>query len=133
MWTFPKAEDAAPCIELQLEMLTAWWQSGVTAEELSWAKRYLAQSQAFSCDTASKRVGLELDELLSDLPRGHYKEFVARVGDVTLEQANRAVQSRLSLEDLSVVVVGTHELIGDSVRRVLPGLADDRVVPFDTE
>lgn len=133
MWTFPKAEDAAACMALELEMLTDWWKKGVTAEELSWAKRYLAQSQAFSCDTAAKRVGLELDEIASDLPRGHYAEFVARVGDVTLEQANRAVQTRLSLDDLTVVVVGTHSVIGDGVRAVIPDLSEHRIVPFDTE
>lgn len=133
MWTFPKADDAAPCMALQLEMLSDLLKAGITAEELGWAKRYLAQSQAFSCDTAAKRLGLELDELTSDIPRGHYARFVASVGDVTLEQANRAIQSRLSLDDLSIIVVGTHSLIGNAVRRVIPDLADTRVVPFDTE
>lgn len=133
MWTFPKAEDAAPCMALELEMLKDWWQRGISADELNWAKRYLAQSQAFSCDTAAKRLGLELDELTSDLPSGHYARFVASVGDVTLEQANHAIQSRISLDDLTIVVVGTHAAIGDEVRRVVPELADDRVVPFDTE
>jgi zinc protease len=133
MWTFPKAEDAAPCMALELEMLKDWWQRGLSADELGWAKRYLAQSQAFSCDTAAKRLGLELDELTSDLPKGHYARFVASVGDVTLEQANRAIQSRISLDDLTIVVVGTHAAIGDAVRRVIPDLREDRVVPFDTE
>jgi zinc protease len=133
MWTFPKADDAAPCVALQLEMLSDWWKAGVTQDELNWAKRYLAQSQAFSCDTAAKRLGLELDELTSDLPRGHYARFVASVGDVTLEQANRSIQSRLSLDDLTIVVVGTHSLIGDAIRRVIPGLTESRVVPFDSE
>jgi len=133
MWTFPKADDAAACMALELEMLSDFWKKGISADELGWAKRYLAQSHAFSCDTAAKRVGLELDEIVSDLPRGHYAQFVTRIGDVTLEQCNRAIQSRLSLEDLTIVVVGTHAAIGDAVRRVLPELDDDRVVPFDTE
>lgn len=133
MWTFPKAEDAAPCIALELEMLSEWWERGVTEQELSWAKRYLAQSQAFSCDTAAKRVGMKLDELLSDLPPGHHDEFVARVSAVTLEETNRAIQNRISLEHLTVVVVGTHDLIGDGVREAIPKLGSDRIVPFDTE
>jgi zinc protease len=133
MWTFPKAEDAAACVALELDMLGEWWRTGITQQELDWAKRYLTQSHAFSCDTAAKRLGLELDELTSDLPRGHYASFVAHVGDVSLERANRAIQNRISLTDLSIVVVGTHASIGDSLRRVLPDLADDRVVPFDAE
>lgn len=133
MWTFPKADDASACLALELEMLADFWKAGISADELGWAKRYLSQSHAFSCDTAAKRVGLELDEIVSDLPRGHYAQFVRRIGDVTLEQCNQAIQSRLSIEDLTIVVVGTHAVIGDAVRRVLPGLADDRIVPFDTE
>ena len=133
MWTFPKADDAAACMALQLDMLSDWWKTGITAEELGWAKRYLAQSQAFSCDTAAKRLGLELDELTSDLPPGHYARYVASVFGVTLEQANRAIQSRLSLDDLTIVVVGTQSAIGDAVRRAIPQLSEERTVPFDTE
>lgn len=133
MWTFPKAEDAAACIALELDMLSAFWSRGVSADELSWAKRYLMQSHAFACDTAAKRVGLRLDEMLSDLPAGYYDEFVERVDAVTLDQANRAVQNRISLTNMMLVVVGTHAMIGDSVRGAIPDLASERVVPFDTE
>ena len=59
--------------------------------------------------------------------------FVASVGDVTLEQANRAIQSRISLDDLTIVVVGTHDAIGDEVRQAIPGLGEARIVPFDAD
>jgi zinc protease len=133
MWTFPKADDAAPCMALELQMLSDFWKGGITQHELDWAKRYLAQSQAFSCDTAAKRLGLELDELTSDLPQGHYARYVESVAGVTLEQANRAVQSRLSLDDLTIVVVGTHAVIGEALRQTIPDLTESRVVPFDSE
>jgi zinc protease len=133
MWTFPKAEDAGPCIALELEMLTAWWQQGISAEELDWAKRYLIQSQAFARDTAAKRVGLRLDEILNDLPAGMHDEFVANIERVTLEDANAAVQKRISLENLALVVVGTHSSIGAQVRDAIVDLASERVVAFDAE
>jgi zinc protease len=133
MWTFPKADDAAPCMALELSMLEDFWRAGITQDELDWAKRYLAQSQAFSCDTAAKRLGLELDELTSDLPKGHYARYVTSIRDVTLAEANRAIQARLSLEDLTIVVVGTHDAIGEAVRGVIPGLTESQVVPFDSE
>ena len=133
MWTFPKADDAAACVALELKMLADWWREGITREELDWAKRYLTQSHAFSCDTAAKRVGLELDELTSDLPPGHYANYVAHVGDVTLERANQAIQNRISLENLTIVVVGTHALIGDGLRSAIGELTEERVVPFDAD
>ena len=133
MWTFPKAEDAAPCIELELDLLEQWWQRGILEEELDWAKRYLIQSQAFARDTAAKRVGLRLDEILNDLPPGQHDQFVSLVEAVTLEQANAAIQNRISREHLTIVVLGTYSEIGSAVRAVVPGLTSERVVPFDTE
>ncbi len=133
MWTFPKASDAAACIALELEMLEKWRSKGVTKRELSWAKRYLSRSHAFSLDTASKRVGLALDEELYDLPAGYHSEYVERIGAVTLEQANEAVRRRISSDNLLVVVVGTASEIGDAVRDSIPGLASTEIVPFDRD
>ena len=132
MWTFPKADDAGPCLKLELEMLHELREKGVTKAELSWAKRYLVRSHCFAIDTAAKRVGLELDRALYDLPEDYYARYLERVQAVTLEQANAAVQNRLSDEDLLITVVGTESLIGTSVRDSVANLASSEVVAFDT-
>ena len=133
MWTFPKGEDAAPCIELQLKMLHELRTKGLTQRELSWAKKYLVRSHAFALDTASKRVGLLLDSALYGLPEGYYESYTERVKGVTLEAANAAVVRRLSEDDLLITVVGTASQIGDAVRAAVPGLTSSEVVAFDTE
>jgi zinc protease len=133
MWTFPKAEDAAPCIELQLKMLHDLRSKGITKKELSWAKKYLVRSHAFALDTASKRVGLVLDSALYGLPDGYYEEYLERIKAVTLEAANEAVVKRLSEQDLLVTVVGTAAQIGDAVKAVVPELASSEVVKYDAE
>jgi zinc protease len=131
MWTFPKADDAGPCLRLELDMLRELREKGVTKQELSWAKRYLVRSHAFAIDTAAKRVGLALDQALYDLPEDYYSRYLERVQAVTLEQANASVQNRLSVDDILVTVVGTNSLIGDAVRDAVVGLASAEVVPFD--
>lgn len=133
MWTFPKAEDAAPCIQLELEMLHALREKGITKRELSWAKKYLARSHAFALDTASKRVGLLLDSALYGLPPGYYENYVEHVKAITLEQANAAVVERLSEKDLLVAVVGTAAQIGDTVKAAIPELSSSEIVAFDAE
>ncbi len=133
MWTFPKAEDAGPCIALQLDMLHALRSKGITKKELAWAKKYLVRSHAFSLDTASKRVGLLLDSALYGLPVGYYEEYTERVKAVTLEAANSSIVERLSEDDLLVTVVGTASQIGDAVKAAVPRLATSEVVPYDTE
>ena len=132
MWTFPKADDAGPCLKLELDMLHELREKGVTKAELSWAKRYLVRSHCFAIDTAAKRVGLALDQALYDLPEDYYSRYLERVQAVTLEQANAALQNRLSDQDLLITVVGTESVIGEPVRSAVENLASSEVVPFDT-
>jgi zinc protease len=133
MWTFPKAEDAAPCIELQLGMLHDLRENGITKKELAWAKKYLVRSHAFALDTASKRVGLLLDSALYGLPPGYYEDYIERIKSITLEQANASVVRRLSEADLLVTVVGTAAQIIEPVKAAIANLASSEVVAFDTE
>jgi zinc protease len=133
MWTFPKASDAAPCIQLQLEMLDQWCNEGITLKELTWAKRYLVRSHAFAIDTATKRVGLALDAALFDLPPGYHEQYVERLHAVTLDDANAAIRARISPRDLLIAVVGTDAEIGAQIREAIPNLESSQVVPFDTE
>ncbi len=131
LWTFPKAEDAAPCIELQLGMLKTLRDHGVTKKELAWAKKYLDRSHAFAIDTASKRVSLKVDSELYGLPAGYYEKYTERLKAVTLDEVNAAVRRRLSDENLIVSVVCTEKEIGAALRASIPDLASVDVVPFD--
>jgi zinc protease len=131
MWTFPKAEDAAPCLKLELELLKDWCERGVTKKELARAKRYLVRSHAFALDTAAKRVGLLLDSELYGLPKGYYEDYEARVQAVTLDEANQAIQRRISPENIVITIVGTARNIQADVTSVIDNLAAQEVVAFD--
>jgi zinc protease len=133
MWTFPKADDAAPCIALELGMLEAFVEKGLKRAELSWAKRYLVRSHAFSIDTAAKRIGMKLDAELYGLPAGYYERYLEHLKAVTLEQANQAVRERLSVENLLITVVGTESAVGGAVREAIPRLGSSEVVKYDQE
>jgi zinc protease len=133
MWTFPKAEDAAPCIELELGLLNDWVDRGISAEELGWAKQYLVRSHAFAVDTCSKRAALDIEEELYGLPKNYFREYTSRVEAVTLAAANAAIQKRISKENLEIVVVGTASLISDAVQSAVGDVVDFEVVPFDVE
>jgi zinc protease len=133
LWTFPKASDAAACIALELEMLRAFREKGVTAGEFGWARRYLTRSHAFALDTASKRVGLTLDAELYDLPPGYYGRYVENLRAATLEQANQAIRERFSDENLLLSVVGTEASTFSDVKNAIPNLGHAEVVRYDAE
>jgi zinc protease len=133
MWTFPAAADAAPCIELELRLLSSLVEEGITAREATFMKRYLTRSHAFDVDTANKRLHQALDVELLGLPAEYYSKYVDHVEAVTPEAANAALKTRLCAADLRVVVVGTKDEIFDTVRATIPELAAADVVPFDAD
>ena len=133
LWTFPAASDAAACIGLELELLETLVKSGVTDAELAFAKGYLGESYAFDIDTAHKRVRQAVDEDLYGLPADYHTGYVAKVLAVTRDQTNAALRSRISLDDLVVVVVGTASELEEPIRKSIPGLGQVEVVPFDQE
>ncbi len=133
MWTFPAAKDAAACIALELELLDAWRAKGITPRELAFVKRYLVRSHAFDIDTPQKRVHQRLDIALFDLPDDYHTHYVEHVKAVTLEDANQAIQNRVSTDDMVVSIVGTHAEIGEAVARSIPGLGKVEVVAYDAE
>jgi len=133
LWTFPKASDAAACVALQIDMLEKLVAGGVTEKELAWAKRYLVRSNAFSVDTAQKRVHQALDEAMFDLPPGYHSEYTERVCAVTLDEVNAALRLRLEPRNLLVTVVGTAGDLRADLERAIPGLSGVEVVPFDRD
>jgi zinc protease len=133
LWTFPSAQDAAPCLKLAIELLEAWVEKGVTASEVNFIKRFLIRSNAFEIDTAAKRLHQALDVELLGLPADYYSGWVDHVRAVTPQTAGAAVQRRIRPVDLLSVVVGTAEQILNPLQSSVPGLTETSVVPFDAE
>ncbi len=132
MWTAPGADDSAACLSLQLELLQQWRDDGITQDELDFCKSFLRRSFAFEIDTAKKRLGQKLERALLRLPDDYHDGFVKRVGDVTREQANTAIQARIDPNRLWVAVVATEQAIGEHLRQVTDWRGVT-VEPFDLE
>jgi zinc protease len=133
IWTFPAAKDAPACIALELELLSSWRASGITERELAFARRYLVRSHAFDIDTPQKRVHQRLDVDLFGLPADYHSGYLEHVQGVTLSEANEAVRRRISLDDLTLSVVGTRAEIGDAVASSISGLSKVEVAAYDAE
>jgi len=129
----PGASDCAPCVELELQLLEDFVQNGITAAELDFIKSYLVRSYAFEVDTAPKRLGQAIETELLELPADYHTRYVDHVRTIDLSAATTAPKSRLSTDDLVVIVVGTAEDTLASVQAKIPNLAKTDVVPFDAD
>lgn len=133
MWTAPSAETAAVCLRLELDLLSRWREQGITADELAKCQRYLRLSHAFEIDTPKKRLAQKIERELLDLPEDFHRRWVERIDGVTLDQANQAVQRRISASSLWVSAVATNEAIGAELRGAIDDLQNVVVDPFDIE
>lgn len=129
----PGANDCAPCLELELQLLGDFVTDGVAQEELDFIKSYLVRSHAFEVDTAPKRLGQAVEVELLDLPADYHSGYVDHVRGVTLTGANTAARTRLTTKDIVLIVVGTASLTLDSVKSTIGDLASTTVVPFDAD
>ena len=133
MWTFPAATDAAPCVALEIDLLEKLVAGGVTEREVKFIQRYLTRSWAFEIDTAQKRVHHALDVALLGLPADYYSGYVDHIAAVTPDAANAALRARISAADAVVTVVGTAATTLEGVRKAIPSLASEEVIPYDVE
>lgn len=129
----PGAADCAPCVRLELDMLGALVDKGITARELSFIKNFLVRSHAFEIDTAPKRLGQAVETEVLRLPADYHSKFLDHVRGVDLGAANAALKQRISTTDLVVVVVGTAADLLEPVKGAIPDLAGAEVVPFDRD
>jgi zinc protease len=129
----PGAADCAPCVKLELELLEALVEKGITARELSFIKNFLVRSHAFEIDTAPKRLGQAIETEVLGLPADYHSRFVEHVKAVDLDASNAALKQRLTPKDLVISVVGTASDIFETVKSSIPDLASSEVVPFDRD
>lgn len=130
MSTAPASEYSADCAALQLSLLERWAERGIKKAQLSFAQRYLINSHCFDRDTPSKRLESRLDVELLGIPRSYVEKYDELVGRVRLRDANDATRTRISTQDLSIVVVATASEVASAFER-LPGVKSLEVVPFD--
>ena len=125
----PSNEYAADAISLGLDLLRGVIERGPAPEDVEFAKSWLINHFPFHFDTASKRLDLQIQMLLTGRDNRYLDRFVERVRAVTPEDAHRAARNHWAGRRVAVVVVGDPSL-GDSLER-LDGLTRLRRVRYD--
>jgi zinc protease len=133
VWSAPGAEDAAACLALELELLDAWRNDGLTAAEVAFCQQYIRRSWPFEIDTPKKRLQQKLERALLDLPDDFHARFLERVSAVTRDEANAAIRQRIAPERMWIAAVCTESQLGTSLRAAIPALSSHVVDAYDVE
>ena len=101
-----------------------------TAAELTLAKASLTRGYPRNFETAQQVARSVAQLALYDLPDTYFEEFVPKANAVTADDVTRAADRHLAPSHLTVLVVGDHTVIDQSVRGL--GLGEPRVLPAET-
>ena len=125
----PSNEYATDAIALGLQLLERTIDEGPSAGDVEFAKSWLVNHYPFYFDTASKRLDLQIQMLLTGRAPDYLERYIDRVKAVTPADARAAAQNHWAGRRVAVVVVGDPSL-GDSLER-MDGLTRLRRVRHD--
>lgn len=128
--TFPSSEHAAPCAKLVLRLYERFVERGVTEKATRAAKEALIRGHAFELETSGKRLESRLEVETLGVPAAHHDRYVELVQAVDARTINDAIASRLTAEDLVLVVVGEASTLEKKLAR-LPSTREVLVFSHD--
>lgn len=126
----PSADTTPEALALTMELYEDLAASGISADELAFARRYLAGSLPFHLATARQRMRIAVQNRLYGLPDDYVRTLPERFAQVTLADTRAVAERWLHPGDALTVVVATAETLGDRLAG-LWGLAP-QVVEFDS-
>jgi zinc protease len=104
---FPSTELVRDTLALVLELWREVADKGLSAEEIEFARGYLAGSWAFELATPADRLGKKLDLELLDLPGDTFTGHLQRLAAITPDEVNDAIRRFWHPEHAAVVLTGT--------------------------
>lgn len=130
MYLAPSADVTVPALELVLEQYEQLAKAGLDADEVAFAKSYLAGSMPFATATCRQRMNVTLGARLFGLPDDYRQQLGAQLAALSREQINEAARAWLRPDDLCVIIVATAD---DMLPRLHDrGFREIDVIPYDS-
>lgn len=120
LYVFPKTHDTLPSIQLMIELLNQWKQSGISKEEFAFSQKSLIKNAPFQFDTAKKRLQNLTLEYLKNYPVGFYRNIAENMQAVRFESVQPSLSQYLNVDDLTLVVLGDAKKLRNALK-ALPG------------
>ena len=132
LWTFPSAETTVETLQITLELYDELAVSGITDEELEFAKNYLIDGFPRTISTAQEFLHELIRGRQLGLPDQDLFNFRERIAKVTRDDVIRAINNHLTPKQLVIVVLCTAKPFATLLDR-LDGITSTTVVRYDEE
>ncbi len=126
--TYTKTDSTAQAIDMALDVLKKFHDTGLTAEQLTSAKATVKGSYPTNNLQTADQVAAMLSQLeLFGLGRDEVDQLFQRIDAVTLDQANATVRKYYRSENLTFVLLGNAAKIRDAAAKYGPKLEERSV------
>lgn len=119
----PNARDAAPAIELAVQILEELRRDGISPAELRFAKDYLIGAHRLGLETADRELAERLRATELGLADDDVDTFEKRIEAVDHKTVQRVVRERLQHDNLVAAVVGSAKTLRDKLTAAGAGFA----------
>jgi zinc protease len=116
--TVPATKDTVPALVLMLDLFAKYQKSGLTKDEFKFAKTSLVNQAAFLTDSLRKRLDNKVTEILLDLPKGFYADYLDRLGQTTLPRVQKAISKNIDAKNVFVVILGDADVLEPQLKKI---------------
>lgn len=107
MHAVPSNKDAAPALELMIELFRQYSRKGIEKAEFNFAKQSLVNQSAFLQDTLRKRLDNKVSEAVMGLPEGFYDGYQKRIQRITHAGVQGAIKRHVDAGRIFALVLGS--------------------------
>jgi zinc protease len=128
--TFTRTEATVEATKLVIDLLSKMSLSGVTPQQLDFARDYLAGVYPIQSETAEQVADRVLTAAIFDLPSDYNRTYPDKIRAVDSAQVDEMAKRYLSTDDLDIVLVGNVAAFRDALKKEFPPAKYDEI-PFD--
>jgi len=130
-WVFSATDKIVTTLKLALKLYVAFMEKGLSADEVTFFKRFLIGSHASEMDAPEQRLAARVTAEVAGLPADFVDAYPDKVNALTPAVVNAAIKRRVHARDLAITMVATasvmKKLLVDA--KVQESAID--VVPYD--
>ena len=128
---FSATDKTVTTLKLALKLYVAFMEKGLSADEVTFFKRFLIGSHASEMDAPEQRLAARVTAEVAGLPADFVDAYPDKVNALTPAVVNAAIKRRVHARDLAITMVATasvmKKLLVDA--KVQESAID--VVPYD--
>jgi zinc protease len=130
-WVFSGSDKTVTTLKLVLKLYVAFMEKGLTADEVTFFKRFVIGSHASDMDVPEHRLAARVTAEVAGLPADFVDSYPDRINALTPAVVNAAIKRYVHARDLAITMVATASVMKKLLLDAKVQESAIDVVPYD--